>query len=80
MLVGKHSQECLLVNDADTKLICFGPLGTGVLAGDDIAGFFRHAGRNLPAGRTDPVLGLVARHRAQRSGNDERLAAKSAAG
>ena len=59
---------------ANAERLRLGELASRLAAGDDVVGLLRHRSRDLAAERLDHLLGVLARERRQRAGEDEGLA------
>src|ERR1041385_8859207 len=66
--------ECRLIPDVDAERFRLVELRPGAFAGDDDVDRFRDPGSDPAAERLDPLLRLVAGHRGERPGEDERFA------
>src|SRR6185312_10256269 len=70
LLFAQELQEPLLVEDLHVQLAGLVELGAGVLARDHEVRLLRHRSRDLAAAGFDALLGVVAGHRREGSGED----------
>src|SRR5919204_3086941 len=73
-LLPEKLQERRLVEDRDLEFLRFFQLRTGIGANDQVIRFLADVRADRTPERLDPLLRLRARHRVERSGENERLA------
>ncbi len=68
----QQANQPLLIVDGHASFLCFCQLGAGVLADDQVAERFAHAGGDGPAQLNDEFFGGRTRHAVEAAGKQER--------